>query len=198
MINYLWAAMLLIGIVAALLTGRLPEVTEAVISSSKEAVTVCITMLGILSFWTGLMKVAESAGIIKSLTKRMIPVLKFIFPELKPGSKAMEHISTNIIANILGLGWAATPAGLMAMKELQKDNPDKETASRTMCAFLIFNMSSLQIISVNLIAYRMQYNSANPSEIIAPGLMATFVSTAAGVFAIKALERLRYHKRNKL
>lgn len=192
MLNYIWGSMILLGIVVASFTGRLPDVTNAALESAQEAVTVCIKMLGILSMWTGLMKIAESGGLIKALSRRMAPLLCYLFPELKKDSKAMKYIATNFIANILGIGWAATPAGLKAMEELQKLNPDKSTASKSMCMFMIFNMSSLQIVSVNIIAYRTQYNSVNPSEIIGPGLVTTIISTIAAVFIAKICERVYY------
>ncbi len=192
MLNYLWGGMILIGIAVAAFTGKMPDVTNAAIDSSKEAVTTCITMTGILSMWTGLMKIAESSGLIKILSKKKAPFLKFLFPEIPRNHKALDYISTNIIANIFGLGWAATPAGINAMEEMQKLNHNKKYASRSMCMFMIFNMSSLQIICVNLIAYRTQYHSANPSEIIGPGLFATFVSTVAGILFVKIVERWKY------
>ena len=189
MLNYLWAGMILTGIVVAAFTGRLDAVTNAAIESAKDAVTLCITMLGVISMWTGLMKIAEKSGLIKALSRRMVPVLKYLFPDLPVKSKAMEYISTNFIANILGLGWAATPAGIGAMEEMQKFNRDKAVASRSMCMFMIVNMSSLQLVTVNLLAYRAQYNSANPAEIIGPGIFATLISTAAGIIYAKIMER---------
>lgn len=195
MLNYLWAGMILIGITVAAFTGRIPDITSAALSSSQEAVQVCLTMLGIMSMWTGLMKIAETAGMIKAISRRMTPFLRLLFPSLSPKSKAMEYISTNVIANVLGLGWAATPAGIKAMEELQKTNTDKTTATKEMCMFMIFNMSSLQIISVNLIAYRTQYNSANPSEIIGPGLLATLISTIVGVLTAKIFEIFYFRKK---
>lgn len=192
MLNYIWGGMILIGIVVAAFNGRIPDITNAAIDSSKEAVTTCVTMLGILSMWTGLMQIAEKAGIIKELSKKMLPLLKFLFPEIPVKNKALQYISTNVIANLLGLGWAATPAGIKAMQEMQKFNTNKEIASRSMCMFMVFNMSSLQLISVNLIAYRAQYNSVNPSEIIGPGIFATLVSTVIGILVIKIIERWTY------
>ncbi|MDR1209566.1 MAG: nucleoside recognition protein [Clostridiales bacterium] len=189
MLNYLWTGMIVIGIVVAALNGRIPAVTAAALDSAKEAVQLCVTMLGVMSMWTGLMKIAEESGIISGMQRRMRPLIRFLFPRLDADGAAAKHISTNVIANILGLGWAATPAGLLAMEELQKLNKRKDRASREMCMFMIFNMSSLQIISVNLIAYRSQYNSANPSEIIGPGLAATLATTIAGVAAAKLFER---------
>lgn len=188
MLNYLWGAMIFIGIVVAAFNGRMAEVTNGAIDSAKEAVSLAITMLGVMSMWTGIMKIGEKAGLIKSLSKKMQPFLRWLFPTVPREHKAMEYISTNVIANILGLGWAATPAGISAMKELQKLNRDKTTASIPMCMFMIFNMSSLQLVSINIIAYRSQYNSQNPSEIIGPGIITTLISTLAAVIFAKIME----------
>ncbi|MDR1531681.1 MAG: nucleoside recognition protein [Clostridiales bacterium] len=181
MLNYLWCAMILAGIFVAAFTGRMPDVTNAALDSSKEAVTVCLAMLGLVSMWTGLMKVAEKSGLITGMSRRLAPLLRFLFPGLPAKSKALHYIATNLIANALGLGWAATPAGLKAMEELQRLNPRKDTASAPMCMFMIINMSSLQIVTVSVLAYRAQYGSANPSEIIGPGLAATIITTIVGV-----------------
>ena len=189
MLNYLWGSMILIGILFSTFSGNLSSITNAAINSSREAVNICLTMLGILTMWTGLISIAEKSGLINSIAKKMMPLLKFLFPRLPEKSKAMQYICTNIIANMLGLSWAATPAGLKAMEELQKINPQKDTASCEMCMFMIINMSSLQIVSINIIAYRAQYNSMNPSEIIGPGLFATFVSTIAAIIITKIFEK---------
>ncbi len=189
MLNYLWGGMILIGVVVAAFTGRMPNITQAAIESSKEAVMICITMLGIMSMWTGMMKIAEKGGVIKILSDKMSGILRFLFPDIPKNHKALQYISTNLIANALGLGWAATPAGLKAMEELQKLNHHKNVASKSMCMFMIVNMSSVQLLSVNLLAYRAEYASKNPSEIIAPALLATFLSTFFGILAGKILER---------
>lgn len=112
MLNYLWAGMILVGIIFAAFTGRMPDITNAALDSSKEAVALCITMMGVMSFWVGLMEIAAKAGIIESASKKIHPLIRFLFPNLPAGHAAEEHITTNIIANVLGLGWAATPAGL--------------------------------------------------------------------------------------
>lgn len=189
MLNYLWGSMILIGIVVAAFNGTMPEITNAAINSSKEAVTICITMLGVIAMWTGVMEIAERAGLVKALSIKMKPFLKFLFPKIPSNHKSLDYISTNVIANILGLGWAATPAGLKAMEKLQELNKNKDVASSEMCTFMVFNMSSLQLLSVNLIAYRSQYNSVNPSEIIGPGIFATLISTIAGIAFVKIAER---------
>ncbi|MBQ8940828.1 MAG: nucleoside recognition protein [Firmicutes bacterium] len=193
MLNYLWGGFILIGILCAAFTGRMHAVTTGVINNAKEAVTTCITMLGVLSMWTGFMNIADKSGLTENITKKMMPFLKWLFPDIPKGHKAFEHIGSNVAANILGLGWASTPAGIYAMEELDRLNGGKSGASDMMCDFMIFNMSSLQIISVNMIAYRSQYNSANPSEIIGAGLLATLASTLTSIFFI--MLRRRFFKK---
>ncbi|MCL2853000.1 MAG: nucleoside recognition protein [Defluviitaleaceae bacterium] len=188
MLNYLWSGMILIGIVVAAFTGRIPEVTNAALESARAAVTLCITLLGIIAMWTGLMAIAEKSGLVASLSSRMTPLLSYLFPELPKGSKALEHISTNFMANILGLGWAATPAGIKAMQEMQKYCHDKQRASNSMCMFMIINMSSLQLVTVNILAFRTQYGSANPSEIIGPGILVTISTTIVAIIFAKLCE----------
>jgi len=181
--------MIVIGIVIAIFTGNIPAVTDAALESAAAAITLCITMLGIISMWTGLMSIAEKSGLVAGLSKGLTPFLAYLFPDLPKSSKAMDYISTNFIANILGLGWAATPAGIKAMQEMQKLNRDKERASNAMCMFMIINMSSLQLVTVNIIAFRAQYGSANPSEIIAPGIVVTLLTTIVAIIFAKLCER---------
>ena len=194
MLNYLWSGMILIGVLWGAFHGQLAAVTEGALTSAKEAVTLCITMLGVMTLWTGVLEVGKRAGLIDQLSRRMRPVLRFLFPRLSPESEAAKQISVNMIANILGLGWAATPAGLKAMEELkkveeQRGERPKGVASNEMCTFLIINISSLQLIPINMIAYRSQYGSANPAVIIAPALAATLLSTVVAVIAVKLLGR---------
>lgn len=181
MLNYLWGFMIVIGIIVGVLNGKIDDVSTASINSAKEAITLCITMLGIMSLWTGIMQVAKATGIMDALTKALNPILRLLFPDIPKEHPANEYIASNMIANILGLGWAATPMGLKAMSELQKLNKNNETASCDMCTFLIINISSLQLIPVNIIAYRSQYGSVSPTEILGAALVATSVSTIAGV-----------------
>ncbi len=224
MLNYIWAAMIALGIVFGAVNGNMKEVTEAALDSAGEAVSLCIAMAGIMALWVGLMEVAESAGLIRRLTNMLSPFVSFMFPGLPKKHKARDYISMNIIANILGLGWACTPAGLKAMEELAKLEVERGTpgyaaggksiladerkrqnragknggelsvvtsgksgriASNEMCTFLILNISSLQLIPVNMIAYRQQYGSVNPAGIIAPAIVATFISTLVAVVYCK-------------
>ena len=189
MLNYLWAGMIIIGILYGAFQGNMADITNAALDSSKEAVTLCITMMGVMSLWVGLMEIATKAGIIQAVSKVMAPVIRFFFPHIPKGHRASEYITTNFIANILGLGWAATPAGLQAMEalgELEDDRRNGRTpgivrkkgiASNEMCTFLILNISSLQLIPINIIAYRSQYGSVNPAGIVGAGLIATTIST---------------------
>jgi len=189
MLNKLWGGMILLSIVVALITGNIPALTNAAIESAREAITLSITMLGILAMWTGLMTVAEKAGLIGALAKRSRPVLRYLFPDLGKNHPAHEPIATNFIANILGLGWAATPSGLKAMKVLQEENPKKDTATRSMRMFMVINMSSLQLVTISVVAYRMQYNSVNPSEIIGPGLVVTAITTVVAIVFCKIVDK---------
>ncbi len=212
MMNYIWGGMLIIGIIFGVVTGNMQAVTDAVLQSSKEAVTLGISMLGIVAFWTGLMEVAGEAGVIAGLTRLISPFMRFLFPKIPKGHRAWDSLSANFVANILGLGWAATPAGLRAMSDLEElerarenseyvdvgtstgslgslTNYGARTASNEMCTFLVMNISSLQLIPVNIIAYRSQYGSANPAAVIAPAVVATFFSTVVAVIYCKVMGR---------
>ena len=193
MMTYLWSGMILTGIVYAALTGNLQAVTEAVVVSPKEAVSLCLSVAGVTAMWTGLMKIAETTGLVAQLSNKLRPLLCFLFPDLAPDSKAARYISLIFLANILGLSWAGTSSGLMAFQELDKINREENhsmAASNAMCTFLIINVSSLQLIPVNLIAYRAQYGSVNPSAIVGPGIAATMVSTVVAVVFCKVMERM--------
>ena len=203
MLNYLWAGMILVGIVFGAFNGRMQDITNAALDSSKEAVTLCITMIGVMAFWTGIMEIASKAGIIRMASRKMRPLVRFLFPGMPEGHKAEEHITTNFIANFLGLVWAATPAGLRAMEELGRLEDDrragrapgpvrkKGVAGNEMCTFLIINISSLQLIPMNVIAYRSQYGSPDPAAIIGAGILATMVSTGAAVVFCRMMDRRR-------
>ena len=200
MLNFLWAGMIIIGILYGALQGNLTEITNAALDSSKEAISLCITMMGVMAFWMGLMEIATKAGILQRATKGIMPVIRFFFPNIPKGHMANQHIATNFIANILGLGWAATPAGLKAMEalgELEEDRRKgkapgvarkKGIASNEMCTFLILNISSLQLIPINIIAYRSQYGSVNPAGIVGAGLVATTIGTLVAALFCKMKE----------
>lgn len=210
MLNYIWAGMILLGVIYGVCTGQMSALTGGALDSAREAVSLCITMAGVMALWMGLMKIAQESGMIAKMTKGIRPFLKFMFPRLPEDHPAGEYITTNLIANVLGLGWACTPAGLKAMEqlaELEKQRAGQGTekgrqgsedrrygaeataASNEMCTFLILNISSLQLIPVNMIAYRSQYGSANPAVIIAPALVATLFSTIIAIIYCKWKDR---------
>ena len=219
MLNYLWAGMILLGIVYAVLTGNIGAITDAALDSAGEAVSLCITMAGVMALWMGLMEIAQEAGLVQKLTRAVRPLLKYLFPKIPAGHKALEYIATNMIANVLGLGWACTPAGLKAMEalaELERErgnpeyleedtggglqepleqrSPKVRSASDEMCTFLIVNISSLQLIPVSIIAYRSQYGSANPTGIVGPAIVATLVSSMATMFFCLIKNQIRHIK----
>ena len=234
--------MILVGVIYGAITGRMADITNAALDSAGDAVSLCITMIGVMALWVGLMEIAQKSGLIAKLTRGIQPFINFLFPRIPEGHPAREYISTNLIANVLGLGWACTPAGLKAMEELAKleaerGNPAylsgssaiggngslksrslgnaadfkkndrgivrgssapnvsgvenrgqgkrQRVASNEMCTFLILNISSLQLIPVNMIAYRQQYGSVNPAGIIGPAIVATAVSTGVAVVYCK-------------
>lgn len=193
MLNILWVIMIAGGIFFAAFHGTMGQITESFISSSTEAVNLCIFMLGVIGVWNGMMEIAVKSGLMKKIAKTMYPFIHWLFPDIPPRYKANEYIAANMAANILGLGWAATPAGLKAMRELQKLEEGGGRASDMMCAFLVLNISSLQLVPINMIAYRSQYGSVNPAAVVLPAICATMISTIAGIVFIKIMEITRYN-----
>lgn len=200
MLNYLWAFMMLIGIVYGAVTGNIEAVSNGILDSAVEAVTLCMKMLGIIAMWTGIMHIGEKSGLVDAAAKRLSPLIRFLFPNIPDKHPAKEYIATNMIANFLGLGWAATPAGLKAMESLKELSEERSggklsgIASDEMCTFLVVNISSLQLIPVNMIAYRSQYGSVNPAAIVVPALIATTISTVAGIVFCKIKCRKKIHE----
>ena len=193
MLNILWVIMIAGGIFFAAFHGTMGQITESFISSSTEAVNLCIFMLGVIGVWNGMMEIAVKSGLMKKIAKTMYPFIHWLFPDIPPRHKANEYIAANMAANILGLGWAATSAGLKAMRELQKLEEGGGRASDMMCAFLVLNISSLQLVPINMIAYRSQYGSVNPAAVVLPAICATMISTIAGIVFIKIMEITRYN-----
>ena len=198
MLNYIWAFMLLVGIIYGAWSGNISEVSTAVLDSSVQAVELVISMAGVVALWCGLMEIADNAGIVKLLSKGLRPGVLWLFPGLRreKGEKAVEYITLNFIMNMLGTGWSATGPGLMAMEELNRlkcsdSQINVDTASDEMCTFLVMNISSLQLIPVNIIAYRRAYGSVEPAKIVIPALIATSISTVAAVIFCKIMCKCR-------
>ncbi len=183
-----WFFMIIFGIMAALYTGNIDIVNEVILQDAQEAVVFAIGLTGIMSVWLGLMNVAKKSGLINSLSALMRPVTKLLFPSVPENHPAVSAIMMNMVANMFGAGNSATALGLKAMEELQSLNKGRETASNAMCMFLVINMSSIQLIPLNVLKLRADAGSMLPAEIIAPALLATTVSTVVGVTVCKLLE----------
>lgn len=198
MINAICVGLILIGIVISMFTGTVQGVTDSVVSSAKTAVEISIGLIGIMSFWLGLMKVAEKAGLVQLLGKALRPLMRLLFPEIPENHPANGSIVANIAANFLGLGNAATPLGIKAMQELQDLNENKDEATDAMVLFLAINTSSVTLVSSSVLAYRAAANSANVSEIIAPTIVATLISTTVAIISCKMLQKLKKFKREDI
>ncbi|WP_308860255.1 nucleoside recognition domain-containing protein [Paenibacillus radicibacter] len=193
MVNWIWLFFIVAGFAVAAIQGNVEVATQAVFEGAKSGVTVCFGLISILVFWLGIMRIAEDAGILRKLSAWLRPVVQFLFPSVPSNHPAIGYIMSNMSANILGLGNAATPMGIKAMQELQRLNGNKEIASPAMCTLLALNTSSVTLIPTTLIAIRMNYNSLNPAEIVGTTLLATLVSTAAAIM----IDRW-YRKRHEL
>lgn len=202
MLNIIWGIMIVAGIAYGIFSGNMEAVGNGIMDSAKEAVSLAIAMAGVVALWSGLMEIAKASGIIQGATRLMRPVIRFMFPKIPEGDEALEHITVNIISNIFGLGAAATPAGLKAMTALERLEEKRIedsgrikgkvfAASNEMCTFLVINISSLQLIPVNMIAYRGQYGSVNPMSIVGPAIVATMVSTLVAVIFCKIMCRIK-------
>lgn len=190
MLNGIWGFFIIGGILTGAFLGRMEPLTAAVIGGGRSAMELAFTMAGVVSVWSGILKIAERAGVIELLAGRMQPWLDFLFPAVPRGHPARTYIAANFAANFLGLGWAATPAGLLAMQELQRLNREEPgTASAAMCMFLTVNMTSLQLVTVNILAYRAEYGSQAPAEIVGAGILATLFTTMVGILLAKLMER---------
>ncbi|WP_043932901.1 nucleoside recognition domain-containing protein [Bacillus sp. EB01] len=193
MVNYIWVLITVVGIVFAIFNGTMQEVNQAVFQGAKDAVTLCIGLISILVFWLGMMRIAEEAGLLKAMAKLFKPIVKPLFPEVPANHPAMGYILSNIIANMFGLGNAATPLGLKAMEQLQELNDQRDHASRSMITFLAINTASVTILPTTVIAIRMNYNSASPAEIVVPTLITTVLSAIGALL----IDRYYYWRRSR-
>ncbi|OOR31211.1 spore maturation protein SpmA [Bacillus cereus] len=193
MVNIVWAAMAVIGIVYAMINGTMEEVTKAVFEGSKDAVTICIGLISVLVFWLGLMKIAEEAGLLKKLVSLFMPIVKRLFPEIPKDHPSMGFILSNMMANFFGLGNAATPLGIKAMEQLKELNGGKDSASRSMVTFLALNTSAITLIPTTVISIRMTYESANPTEIVG----VTFIAQVLSMIGAIWIDRYFYRRRSR-
>ena len=190
MLNIIWPVFIIISVVYGILTGRVEEVNNSIFESTAEAVKLTITFFGTICMWNGIIQIAAKTTLMDKLTKLLSPLIKFLFPEIKKGDKVHEEISMNMIANMLGLGNAATPLGLKAMKSMQKQNEKKDTLSNSMAMFIVLNTASLQIIPTTVIAIRSSLGSNNPSGIIIYVWIATIAAAITVVIATKTFIKM--------
>lgn len=193
MINVIWVTLTVIGLLFAAVNGKMEEVNGAILKGAQEAVTLCIGLISVLVFWLGLMRIAQESGLLAALTGLFRPLAKRLFPEIPDGHPAMGYILSNMIANMFGLGNAATPMGIKAMEELQKLNGDKTTASRSMVTFLALNTSGLTLVPTTVLSIRMSYHSSSPAEIVIP----TFLTTVCATIGAILIDRYFYVRRKK-
>lgn len=192
MVNIIWFILIAVSIIFALLNGNISAINDEIVGSANKSIELIFQIGPLIILWVGILKIAEKSGLLNKIAEKLMPILKKLFPGEK-NTKALGYIASNIAANALGLGSAATPFGLKAMEELQKDNPKKDTATDTMITFLVLNTSGVTIIPTMVIALRMANNSANPTEIIIPALLATTCSTICGL-TVNSLFRKRGRK----
>lgn len=185
MLNFVWPIFIIISFVYAIFSGNLDSLNSSIFSSTEEAVKLCLSLLGTMCLWNGIMEIANQTSVVTKLTKLLKPLMKLLFPEIKENSPVYQEISMNMIANILGLGNAATPLGLKAMKSLQEQNIDKTVLSNSMATLIVINTASIQIIPTTVIAIRSSLGSQNPTSIIVPVWIATICAAIAGITATK-------------
>lgn len=185
MLNFLWPIFIIISFVYAFMVGNIDKVNNSIFESTKSAVDLSITLLGTTCLWSGIMQIATKTSIMEKLTKILQPIILFLFPEIKKEDKVNKEIAMNMIANLLGLGNAATPTGLKVMKSLQKENLNKETISNSMAMFIVINTASLQLIPTTVIAIRSSMGSQNPTKIIIPVWIATICAAVTAVVTTK-------------
>lgn len=195
MLNVLWPIFIIISFAFAIFSGNIDKLNESIFSSTSDAVNLCINLLGTICLWNGIMQIASKTSVLDKLTKLLRPLINFLFPEIKKEDQVHKEISMNMVANILGLGNAATPLGLKAMKSLQKDNKNKDTLTDSMAMFIVLNTASLQIIPTTVIAIRSSLGSDNPTRVVFPVWIATLCAAVAGITVTKLF--IKFSKKGK-
>lgn len=185
MLNLVWPIFIISSIIFAIISGNIDSLNKAILESSNTAVQLCITLLGTMCLWNGVMKIASETTVINKITYFLRPIMKLLFPKIKKNTTIYEEISMNVVANILGLGNAATPLGIKAMNSMQKNNKNKDELTDEMAMFIVLNTASIQIIPTTIIAIRNSLNSNNPTNIIFPVWVATICAAIAGISATK-------------
>lgn len=197
MIGYIWGAMIILSVIVSIINGNAEATMNSAFEGANSAIENLLSFTGAMCMWMGLIKIAEKSGIINSFSRFITPVTKLIFPHIKKDSPAHKSISMNMVANLLGLGNAATPLGIKAMEELNRLNPDKKTATNEMCMLVVLNTASIQVIPSTLIAIRSSLGSQNPSEVIVPIWIASVITAVIAISITKFCGLNKYHINQK-
>lgn len=192
MVNKIWGFFIIVGIIFCLLSGNIDIVNKEILNSTKDSLEMIMKIFPVMALWLGIMKIAASSGMLKKISVILSKVLKKLFPEIPVGHESISYIASNVVANMFGLGNAATPFGLKAMKSLQELNKKKDTASRSMITFLVLNTSGLTIIPTTIISLRMMYGSLNPTDIVLPCIIATICGTVGGLIVDYLVARRKH------
>jgi len=187
--GYIWVFLIVVSVIVAIINGRVQEVTQAVVDNAKLAVEISVSLIGVMAFWLGIVKLAEKAGLVTLIAKIVQPITDFLFPEIPKGHSALGNIAMNVSANALGVTNAATPVGIKAMQDMQTLNKYKDTATNSMCTFLAINTAGFQIVPASVIAVLVASGSTNPTEIVAPTILVTLFGTIVAIIAVKILQR---------
>jgi spore maturation protein A len=181
MIKYIWGMFIIVGIVYGFISGNIIEINDTILSSTSSSIDMILKLLPMMCLWLGIMNIAKDSGLLNIISKKLSFILRIIFPDIPEYNSSLSLIASNITMNILGLGNAATPFGLKTMKALQELNDNKEVASRSMITFLVINTASITLIPTTIISIRLLHNSSNPSEIIIPSIITSFISLSFGL-----------------
>ena len=197
MLGYIWFFFILAAIVIGGINGRIDAVVQSIVDSSKLAVEISISLIGVMAFWLGMMKIAEKSGIVSSISKLIKPITKRLFSDIPPDHPAIGHVAMNFTANALGVTNAATPIGIKAMSEMQKLNPSKNVATDAMCTFLAINTAGVQIVPASIIAVLAAAGAKNPTIIIGPTFISTLIALISAVTVVKILEKIPFFNKDK-
>ena len=189
MVNKIWGFFIVSGIIASIFNGKINIINEAILNSTTSTLDMILKLFPMMALWLGIMNIAKKSGLLDKISKKLNPILKILFPEIKGNHESLNYISSNIIANMAGLGNAATPFGLKAMKSLHSLNKKKDTATRSMITFLVINTSGVTIIPTTIISLRMMYKSSSPTSIVLPCIIATTLATISGLIIDNILAR---------
>ena len=193
MVNIIWSFFIILGIIYSILTNRIDIINTTILESAKTSLDMIIQIFPVLALWMGIMNIAQRSNLLNKISKILFPLLSKLFPEIPKNHESLGFIASNIIANVFGLGSAATPFGLKAMQSLQKLNKNKKKASRSMITFLVINTSGVTLIPTTIISMRMMHNSSNPNSILLACIIGTLCSTIGGVFVDKLFAKWYHH-----